>query len=487
LLRSGLYNSFGVVIRIGTGLIAVPILIRLIGLEEYGFWALISAVVGLVGVAELGLAVSTTVFLSRDIGNRNSDSISQTLTITIGLMLLVAAVATLFLWFAASKVVDFFSALQESQRLVATQALQLGAIVVGTQMLLQVFVGIEQAYQRYGILNILVSSQVILMNIGLLVVAGLGGGVVNLMRWHVVVNIGALLLHLSVSLWLLRSIKLRICWSATRGREIIRYSLFTWLVSLGSTLFSQVDRLIVGSFLGTNVLGVYAAITTVTAKINAFSAVPVQPLLPELSRLWARDNIDFTLIKQNAQKALQLNALAALGIGATLFTLAPSIMSIMLSSAATVEHVLLFRLATLIYTFYSLNAAGYYILMGTDAVDRCMVIQLAGAFLALSAIGIGVSYWGLFGAILGNVGYLTVWLLTFFAMKRLDISVRFWAAWLKLPIFWFVTVIALNFVLPDQVYFRIVTVIVTLGILLAWFITVQQIYLQSVLHKVATR
>ncbi len=63
----------------------------------------------------------------------------------------------------------------------------------------------------------------------------------------------------------------------------MRYSLAAWLVVVGTVLFTQGDRLVVGAVLGTATLGVYAVITSTVLQINSLSATAVLPILPEIS------------------------------------------------------------------------------------------------------------------------------------------------------------------------------------------------------------
>jgi O-antigen/teichoic acid export membrane protein len=83
LLKNGFYNALAGAIRIGLALLTIPILIRIIGVEEYGLWTLASAVVQIVNLAEAGLSMATTVFLSQDLAKEDIDGVSQTLTVTI--------------------------------------------------------------------------------------------------------------------------------------------------------------------------------------------------------------------------------------------------------------------------------------------------------------------------------------------------------------------------------------------------------------------
>lgn len=487
MIKNGFYNVAGAVIRIGLTLLTIPLIIRLIGVEEYGLWTLVSTVIGIVGLAEAGLSVSTTVFLSRDLANDDADGISQTLTVTLGAMLLLATLAAIALWTGAALLVGVFPKLGQAQHVVAAQALQLGGLVVWARLLQQVLVGVEQAYQRYGVMNILNTLQISLSSLGMLIVAWLGGRTVALIAWQAVTSMGLLIAHIGVGCLLVRNVKLRPVWDSTKALTVARYSLMAWVTALGSALFSQCDRLIVGALLGTEVLGVYAAITNVTGQINSFSALPVQPLLPRLINLLEKQGINQPTLKQKVKQALQINGIFALGIGGALFTLAPLIVNVMIPGAITNEHLLAFRIAATIYALYSVNAVGYYVLFSVDAVNMCMAIQLVSGALSLLLIGIGASIFGLLGAVIGNAGYLGVWLLLFSGMKQLCIPMRLWIGWLKFLLLWFFVVVLVNIVSPDQVAINIFIFIIQSFILFIWFIDVQRINFKVVIQNLITR
>jgi O-antigen/teichoic acid export membrane protein len=273
--------------------------------------------------------------------------------------------------------------------------------------------------------------------LGMFVVAWMGGRTVALMQWQAITCIAMLLGHIWVVRNLTHNMKLHISWEQKKGLAIAKYSLLTWLSSLGGMLFLRGDRLIVGALLGSTTLGLYATITDITAQINYFSALPVQPLLPALSSLRAKVDIDRDKLQQQVKQAVKINIVIALGFGTALFTLAPLVMQLMLGDAASRENILGFRIVTIIYTLYSLNAVGYYVLFSVNAVEKSLIIHLFSGVLALLLIAIGSSRFGLIGAALGNSGYLGVWFLTFFAMKYLKIKIKIWGKWFQLPLICF--------------------------------------------------
>jgi len=467
-LKNGFYNTAAGVVRMGLAVLTIPLLIHFIGIEEYGLWTLVSAIVGIVTLAEAGLSTATTVFVSQDLGQEDKDGLSQTLTATLGAMLILATLGAIVLWVGSTSIVGWFPNLKQAQQITAIQTLQIGAWVVWTRLFQQILIGVEQAYQRYGSLNLLNTAQSILLSLGLLAVAWSGGRTIALMQWQAVVSILSLSIHSLFVRSLLQKMRLSPNWNWEKGLAVGRYSRMIWLISLGTALFNRVDRLIVGGLLGTQALGIYAAITDIATQINSLSALPVQPLLPHLSSFSGK-HLEQPDLTYSVKQALQLNGVIALGLGATLITLSSSILTIVFPGEAIDQYILPFCIAISIYSLYSLNAVGYYILLGTNSTNTCTAIVLASGALSLTMIAIGAHYLGLLGAIFGNVGYLTTCALALLGLKRLSIPTYLWIKWLKFPLIWFLLVILSILFLPKNWEFGLGFSIVQILILLRWF------------------
>jgi O-antigen/teichoic acid export membrane protein len=468
MLKNGFYNTAAGVIRSGINVLTIPVLIRALGVEEYGVWTLASTVVNVVIIAEAGLSTATTMFVSQDLAKEDADGICQTLTVTGGAMLGLATLAAIILGIGAEPIVSSFAKLDRSQHVVAVHALQIGGLVVWAKLVQQVLIGIEQAYQRYDLLNLLNTIQALLTGLGMLVVVWLGGRTIELMQWQAVVGISILLAHLYLARLLTRQVQLRLIWDRSKGSNIARYSLQTWVTSIGGVLFAQADKLIVGAILGTRELGIYAVITNIASQINLFSYLPVQPLVPKITQHFAKLDPDRADLDKQIKSGLEINFSIALASAAILFTFAPLVLDILIHDYSNITYILSLQIVAIAYGFASLNAVGYYILFARDAVKTCMKIQIVGSLGSLLLIYLGTLQFGILGAALGNAGFIATLLMVYMGMDKISIPISRWLRWVSFPTLWFIATIGINSIVKGDLLLSL-CLCLEIAILLGWF------------------
>jgi O-antigen/teichoic acid export membrane protein len=468
MLKHGFYNTIAGLIRIGIGIFTIPVLIRSLGVEEYGLFTLASTVISIVTLAEAGLSNTTTVFLSQDLAKDDLEGVSQTLTVTSGAIFLLATLGAIGMVISADLIVSSFSKLESSQHSIVVQSLRVGGIVIWTRLIQQVLMGIEQAFQSYFFMNLLNTVQSISVGLGMLLIVWSGGRTFELIKWQAVVATIVLIAHLILVFSLLRFIKPNLLWNKDKNSTILLYSIQAWLTSLGGVLFTQVDKLIVGSILGVRELGMYAAITNIAYQINVISALPTQPIVPIVSNYFSSQNLHNGSLKKQIKSALQLNTVVAFGVGMVLFSFTPLLLNLLVvAKGESVNLAAPFRIAIIIYALYSINSLGYHILFSVHKITECMKIQLLSGVFSLVLIYLGTKMFGLIGAIGGNVGYLGVCYLTIFAMRSVD---NLWLRWLRFPICWFSIAIILNLFIDNRFPVYILFLLAQLAIIARWYL-----------------
>jgi O-antigen/teichoic acid export membrane protein len=459
MLKNGLVNGIGAAIKLLLGVVTIPALIAYMGVDGYGSWAFLTAVIGVFGVAEAGLPTTVTLFLARDISQQDREGAGTTVTMSFIAIFFLASLGLLLLYLGSEKISRILVGLSQQQYQTLTTALRIGAIIFFSRTLQQFAIGVIQAYEKYQLLNLIVTLQVAISNAVLIAIAANRSGIVVMATWLAIAGSISAIILFAISFRNLSHSNIGLAWNPSRVTQILRFSATSFFTALGGLLFSQADRLVVGYVLGPSHLGFYSAVTGVAVQINTVSSMPVQPLLPRVSSLYAQLSENAAAIRDILATALRLNTVVALSMSLVLFVFAGEIARF-LSIPDLAESVLSIRIAAVVYGALSINAVGYWLLLGTRGNVECMWIHLASGLLALSSIYIGAKAAGATGAIVGNFGYCLVWLLTVVGMRRVGIGSDVWLRWVVPMIGLFVLAVTPVLFLPDNRAAQIITTLV---------------------------
>lgn len=465
MLRDGLYNVSGQAVRGAVGLVTLPFLVRFLGIREYGVWSLAYAVLALFTMGEAGFSVAATVFLSKDLASHEPDEAGRTLTFVLVGSIVASVALGLLLWLFGALLSRSLIAFEAAERAEAEQALRIAGLAIFFYILQRALVGIEQAFDRYRVVNALDVSQSLLSNCGLLAVTMFGGKALAMMKWQAFAWALLTVAHCWFVFRLLHERRLGFRWGIGKAAQVLRFSVAAWASALGSVAFGQCDRLIVGGILGAPLLGIYSAVTNMTSKINSFSGTAVQPLVPSLSRDVAM-KVPF---EGRIRQAVRVNALIAMEAGIFLFVLADWVMRVMVPGAATPLNILGLQITAVIYALYSLNAPGYFILFSMGKAQTNAVIVLLSALISLVLIFVGARNFGLLGALVGNVGYISTCLLPVMGVRLAKMQLKVFALWIMQPILVLLAFCVLGIALEAHIWWRVTLVAASIALSWIWF------------------
>lgn len=467
MLRVGLLNVGGALVRLAFTAISIPLLLRHMGAEPYGLWSWVLAVLGLAAFAEAAVATAVTVLVAgAEAGPARA--LDEALTSALLGGSILATAAALGVWLLAEPVAAAGAAVAGGVPHTA-RALQIGAAVVWVRGLQQVLVGVQQAFGRFRRVNILVTAQVAVTTTGLVLLAARRTGVPALVAWLAVSGAGFLAVHAAACLPLVRD--RRPAWSSDRLGALFRYGAGAALVALATLLFAQGDRLVVGRVAGAATLGVYAALTSAAFQINSLTAIAVQPLLPLLAAGAASNHPG---LARPVEQSVRIGFAIALGLGAGLAALAPLVAPVLLPGHDSAEATGALRDLGIVYGLYSVCAVGFYVLQGTGRFLTCASIVFASSLATLALITLGAREYGLRGAALGNAGYLLNVALHVVAMASLGIDARRWAGWVALPVTVFAVTLAVERLLPPSPWPRLALAAAVAVVLGGWLVRIQR-------------
>lgn len=358
LRRNSGYTTTLTVLRLGMSVAVVPVLVRALGIGGYGVWAVLLSLLGLASLLELGLSSSVCFHVAHaaegNAGETRSAVLATSLWLFLGLGSVIPVVLAVGLGPLSGWLFDDAGGTLHS-------TLLLFGGTAWSQFVRHWIMAAEAGLQRYDVQAVAEGITTVSLYGGLLLLGALGVEMAALAAWFTVASAGGLLVH--AYLWKTRigiPIDLQTGWDRRQARELLGFGLRQWLSQLGGSLFSHMDRIVVNLVLGPAATGIYAAATSVTARINELSAAPVQIVVPAIGATPSDDPARISQIYRNAH---HLNMLVAHGLAGGIMLLAEPLARIILPSDPGALIPLL-RILALAYGLYSLNAVGFYTAQG---------------------------------------------------------------------------------------------------------------------------
>ncbi len=317
--------------RLALGLVASVVIARALGPADYGTYAVLAAMVGIVGViAEGGLSEAAVLRLARGLGSPRAF-----LWLRIGL----AGVVIAALWLLGAPLARTVLALQDDGTL--TRLALLGIVATACSGAVSVLLQAAGAFGRMSTLTLLNTGLTALLAI-LLALAGQ----LTIGSTLVVLGIGTSLATFAVGLSLLRP-NLRpppMAQLRAEARELLRTGRWLWLAALLAMLALNIDVLIVNRFVPLELVGAYALAANLASKANVVNHSLYTVLLPGVARLSDRH-----AVRQYLRQSLGRGAIVALGLAVCIPLAQPFVLLVYGEQFAAAVPLLQLLLAVVIF------------------------------------------------------------------------------------------------------------------------------------------
>lgn len=473
-LKNNLYNIFGGGGRALLFLVTIPLMVNFLGVERFGIWALITSVGNIALILDVGIASTTMHYISelKIIKDKDlrSDKTSKSIPILFILNLFFSLILFVGFLFYTEAIANIFltKKLITNEIIISLRWVGLYSAIILMQ---HFFSGILQAYNKFLLVNIIKFSNILIINFGLLSLSYLGRSFTEFTFYMFVVSLFTLIFYMFLASKKLNIFKIKFLFDLEKAKDILLYSATTWVGYLGTVLFTQFDKIIIGKVTTPEVLGIYAAIISIISYISSIATVGLQPIIPKLTELWSLFNEKKEEFIFEFKHAHQFNALlifvSSLGLLITHKVILNNVMDIDLNKYP--QAGLAFKLAILIYALNALSVPGFYSLMAIKKTKYISVWQTLGAALALSSIYVLGKEFGLMGVIIGNLGLIITWRFNFISSK-ISLKNRYiWFHYIYKPLVMFVGV-CIIFINLNNMYINIFISIISIILLTRWYL-----------------
>ncbi len=265
--------------------IASPILIRLLGRDQYGLMALLNTLVTPMGLLDFGISDATVKYVAESLGKGDFVAAQRHARSTLMFNLTIGILGTLaILLLSKLLIVTLFRIPSETQDL-AQGCLFWVALNWCLTQARQTFMGLVMSLQRYRILTVgsLISqSATTVAGLGALF---LGGTLLDLVRAQAITSALAGLGWMLVARRLFPNFRLLPCFDSSSFRKTCRFGFWQTLSNVGALMAQQSQRWLLGFLLPIAAVGFYNVSFQLITAMYSLTYKVGQVLFPAVSHL----------------------------------------------------------------------------------------------------------------------------------------------------------------------------------------------------------
>jgi O-antigen/teichoic acid export membrane protein len=383
-------------------LVAAPFLVHHLGLQQYGVWMLVTAILSGVGIISIGFGDATVKYVSAYRARNDFAGIQRTIRATVTINTVLGLLVGGLVWALASAFTHVFKIEAEFQA-PAIRAVQISAAILPLRAIESVFVSTLRAFEHYGPavrLNILLRVSVVA---SALIVSAKGHGVdtillATLLCSGVVVVLQAIAAHRAAGcLTIVPTLE----WAALR--EVFVFGCFSWLQGLASVGFGYADRFLLGMLQGTAPVAIYVLCVQATQPIHGVCAATFNFLLPHMSS--RREMGELQGSRRVFRFAAWANLITATALALPLILWGRVILKLWISPQVAVQGGASLAVLAVAYMLLALNVAPHYSLLAMGDVRYVSGLNILGGALSLCAAVLLIPRLGLIGAALARLLY----------------------------------------------------------------------------------
>ncbi len=371
-----------------------PFIIKMLGVEQFGLWSLIFAVIGLFGLLDLGFATAAVKFVAEAVGARNNNGLDKIVSSLVFIYLAIGAIC-LVLVFLLSGPFSYFFELDEHSRHAFTTVM----IIVGSAVSLSFPLSIFKAMLIGTGHQVYVNAAELLMslaNAGLIIYfLKAGFGLQGLALSTAMTMVGGFLILIPFARRYVPHIKISFAgFSIPQLRELMGFSVYAFIANIAVLIILRIDPLVIGLFMPLSAIAIYA----ISAKVSEYSYLLNKQfsnaLMPLVSQAKGGENA--VLIQRILLDGSRYLLALAVPFLLLLFIHTPAIINLWVGEDF-IESADLLRilLVAVLFTSVQLNAAN---VLGMTGYHRFVAFSMAAsALLNLLLSLVLIQFFGLTG------------------------------------------------------------------------------------------
>lgn len=286
------------IVKIMTGLLYTPIMLRLLGQNEYGLYQLVYSVVSYLGLLSMGFGSSYVRFYSQRKAKNDDEGIDKLNGMFMGIFLCISGVCILCGIVMIYNITHIFGkGLTNSEYETARILMALMIISLAITFPNSVFDCNLTAHEEFIFQKLLALMQSILNPFLALPLLLLGKGSISI----VLVSTGLTIVNFVVNgMYCIKKLHMRFLFHGIQLSLLKEMWIFTFFIFLSQIIDQinwSVDKFLLGRIIGTSAVAIYGVGGQINSMYLEFSTAISNVFIPEVNRIVAEENDNIELTK----------------------------------------------------------------------------------------------------------------------------------------------------------------------------------------------
>jgi len=396
-------------------LLAAPLLLKHLGIAQYGVWVVATAVVTTGGIIAAGFGDANIQHVA---GIRtNADALLRAVRSMMGINLVLGTAIALLCWTLMPAIARHVVPSDPGLQLACLRSLRIASLLTLVRAIESVCISTQRAFERYGAAVRISILARLLTLVAAIALALRGRGITSIMVATAILMVVGTLAQLARLQQHLGAASLLPSFDRSATAALFAFGAFSWLQAVSGVIFSQADRLILGVNLGATAVTTYALCVQMAQPIHGLTAAGLHFLFPHLSLRFASS--DISGMRRSVFSALALNLLTALILTAGLILFGPRLLALWMGPAFASQSSAMLSLLAVGYGLLALNVTAHYSLLAMGRVRLITALNVAGGIAMLLAMAALVHSRGVQGAALARLCYGPITCLLYLPLFRL--------------------------------------------------------------------
>ena len=402
--KSAFYNVLDYLSQPFLLLIATPIVVRYLGLEMYGIWAVVNGLAGGVAVLGLGIGDAAIKHVAACRGRSDYAGAARVVEATVSLSITTALVTGGLVRLTAGTIARYAFHINASDHALVATAIRVGAVLLALRWIESAYTGTLKAHERYDIsARVCIATEDAWDHRHAVILALYGYGVIAILLASAAFTfIGILVLA-----WQVRGLdphmSLLPAVDLAEWRRLASFGAFSGIQSIANIIFTQADRLLVGATIGPAAAGAYSICLQLVQPIQTICAQAFNFVVPRISH--KAEAGDHASAQHFLRNILMISVALSVALSLPLLLAGKPLLSFYMGPEFAKTNYAILPVLTIAFAVVSISVVPYYALLGKGQVRFVAFLNLLAGIIAAGCAAWWIPHVGAMGAAFSRLLY----------------------------------------------------------------------------------